>query len=121
MNWRAAVPVLKLFTVLALVFAMSGVGFAHRTAVQELDPALQAYVQAGGALSDLCGDLADGGTGPGICEACLLVSSAMLPAYTSLERTQPMARPAAAGPSAPRVSLSFLLDHAHASRAPPTT
>ncbi len=59
--------------VAALVVAMAGAGVGRVTAPAAPDPALVAFLAAGGSLDDLC---LDGGHGPGgergHCEACLL-------------------------------------------------
>lgn len=69
----------KLLVVLALICALAGSGFAHRVAEPSGEPALAAYVLAGGSLAELCGDV-DGPRHDILqsCEACRLVNSAVL-------------------------------------------
>jgi hypothetical protein len=73
-------PFARLAVVVALIFVMAGSGLGHRFAAPETDEALLAYVQAGGALDDLCGE---GGLashmGGQSCDACRLVDGAMVP------------------------------------------
>ena len=71
----------KFCLTIAVLFAMTGIGFAHKVASPDIDESLLAYVQAGGALDDLCGD-ADFGEGHGqSCEACRLVDGAVVPTF----------------------------------------
>jgi hypothetical protein len=72
----------KLLVVFALICAMASSGFAHRFVSQSLDPALAAYVAAGGSLEDICGPTK--GSSHQIaqsCEACRLVNAAVLPVH----------------------------------------
>jgi len=69
----------KLCLTIAVLVAMTSVGFAHRVASPDVDEGLLAYVQAGGSLDDLCGG-ADFGAGHGeTCDACRLVDGAVVP------------------------------------------
>jgi hypothetical protein len=69
-----------LLVVLALLCAMASSGFAHRFVGQPVDPALAAYIAAGGSLDDICGHA--GGTthhqSTQTCDACRLVTAAVL-------------------------------------------
>ncbi|MEY8829198.1 hypothetical protein AB9K34_12440 [Sedimentitalea sp. XS_ASV28] len=72
----------KFLVVLALLCALGGAGLAHRLPGSVHDPALSAFVQAGGSLADLCAqddglpqDAVNG------CEFCRLVDSVVLDAY----------------------------------------
>jgi len=71
------------FTKLCLTFvvliAMTGSGFAHRVAAPDLDESLLAYVQAGGALEDICGGAGSGEGNSQACDACRLVDGAVVP------------------------------------------
>src|SRR6056297_2860840 len=82
---RIAPTLMRYLTVLALLVAFATAGLSHRAASQLPDPDLVAYVQAGGVLSDICGD-ADGGAHPGAstCEACRLVGVAVLPEWAGI-------------------------------------
>lgn len=62
-----------------LTVALVATGFAHRIP-NASDIAIEAYVLAGGDISDICGDLgSDGKTTHRDCPACHIVGSAMLP------------------------------------------
>ncbi|WP_386679730.1 hypothetical protein [Loktanella sp. R86503] len=71
-----------LFVVIAVIIAMASTGFAHRFVSQPLDPALTAYVAAGGSLADICGQT-DGSSHHSLqsCEACQLVNAAVVPSH----------------------------------------
>ncbi len=62
--------------VIALAIALTSVGFAHRAAPTGMTQELEAYVAAGGELSDICG-IADGENTPvaSDCEACRLADN----------------------------------------------
>ncbi|MEL6685388.1 MAG: hypothetical protein AAFN63_00920 [Pseudomonadota bacterium] len=70
--------VMRFFVVLTIAVAMTGSSLAHRVAPADLDETMLAYVAAGGALEDLCGQ-------PGFaqasqtCDACRLVDGAVVP------------------------------------------
>ena len=70
----------KLLIVFALACAMASFGFAHRFASERGDPALDAYLAAGGSLEDLC-IYTEGSShkDPQTCAACRLVSAIALP------------------------------------------
>ncbi|MCR8726632.1 hypothetical protein [Frigidibacter sp. ROC022] len=115
---------LPLFPRLALVIvlsgALAGIGFAHRLGSQAFNPAVLAYVQAGGSLADICGGFGDSSVKSGrSCDACRLVHAVALP---EIERVcldfyrSPIGRI-----SAPRVQAepSVWRDLSHPVRAPP--
>lgn len=57
--------------VLATVLAFVSIGFAHHSEQPEMTADMQAYVDAGGSLSDICGLTGgDHPTMPADCEAC---------------------------------------------------
>lgn len=67
----------RLAVVFALAIAMASSGFAHRSASVPIDEGLLIYVEAGGSLTDLCGDLGSDGAAAGqTCDACRLVDAA---------------------------------------------
>ena len=102
-----------------LTLALVATGFAHRAPSSE-DAAMQAYVLAGGAVTDLCGD-ADGDGMPdhGSCPACQITASADLPPPPALIRDAGLMLLAEI--TAPRASTlaARVHDPAHSSRAPP--
>ncbi len=110
----------KILVVLALLCALAGTGFAHRIAGPEHDPALAAYVQAGGSLADLCADdeapqrdMANG------CESCRLVGAAVLPAHETGAVTEMGGRPVPDVPDDQDHGKSARLDQSRPARAPP--
>ena len=70
----------RLLLVFALFGALASASFSHRIHTQPLTPELQAYMLAGGSLSDICGDVENGSEHAisQTCEFCLLVSSSAL-------------------------------------------
>ena len=70
----------RLFTTLALMVALVGLGTASPAQHSEMDADLAAYLAAGGTFADLCG----GTTDPRKpmhkhCAACHLIAAAVLP------------------------------------------
>ena len=111
---------LRLILVAALLVAMGSVGFAHRSSVPEMDAELLAYLEAGGSLSDICGDLGeDGPGGAERCEACRLLSAFHLPppAPCLIARAQWHHEPAAAAREI--VPVSRVFDHCRPPRGSP--
>ncbi|PJI92480.1 hypothetical protein BC777_1332 [Yoonia maricola] len=76
---RLIIPFARLFVILAIAVAMTGSGFGHRVAASEADESLLAYVAAGGALDDLCGQGGFGAGGYDTCDACRLMDGAVVP------------------------------------------
>jgi hypothetical protein len=64
---------------LALLFALAGIGFAHR-APQLDDAGKLAFLMAGGTLADVCDEGGDAGMAGGDCPACHLPAVVMVPA-----------------------------------------
>ena len=111
---------LKLLLVAALLVAMGSVGFAHRPSVPEMNPELLAYLEAGGSLSDICGDLGeDERGGAEHCEACRLLSSFHLPppAPCLIARAQWCHEPVATAREIVPVTRAF--DHCRPTRGSP--
>jgi hypothetical protein len=109
----------KFCLTIAVLFAMTGIGFAHKVASPDIDESLLAYVQAGGALDDLCGD-ADFGEGHGqSCEACRLVDGAVVPAFgvVAVSRIEPS--PLETRYGKPFVAFAQTLNPSCPVRAPP--
>ncbi|SOH93975.1 hypothetical protein SAMN06273572_102654 [Monaibacterium marinum] len=92
---RLKVSFSKLLVVFALICAMASTGYAHRFISSDLDPALQAYVDAGGSLDSICGDVG-GHSGQSFqqCDTCHLVGAALLPIAAD-EAVSCQGRPAA--------------------------
>ncbi len=63
---------------LALLFALAGIGFAHR-APQPDDAGKLAFLMAGGTLADVCDEGGDAGMAGGECPACHLPAVVMVP------------------------------------------
>lgn len=70
----------RFFLTFAVLVAMAGTGFAHRVMAADVDDSLLAYVAAGGALADICGDTGHASNAAGPCDACRLVDGAVVPA-----------------------------------------
>ncbi|ATG41659.1 hypothetical protein PhaeoP14_03627 (plasmid) [Phaeobacter piscinae] len=110
----------RLAMILALVLALASTGFAHTIERAEDSPDYAAFVAAGGALSDLCGDSQDPGHGTlAQCEACRLVAAALIPGHPATPGVAWVQRPTASAPLARRPDSSLWRDPAHGSRAPP--
>lgn len=76
----------RLAVVATLVAALVMIGFAHRAPAQS-DAAVQAYVLAGGSLSDLCADPLDDGMPAHLdCSACQIVAAGAEPRQPDLRR-----------------------------------
>lgn len=74
---RALLHMFRLTIVLAAFMALGAVGFAHKHAPLNFTPDLVGYLQLGGALSDICGDVDGKGHGASeTCEACRIADSA---------------------------------------------
>jgi hypothetical protein len=102
-----------------LTLAIVATGFAHRPP-SSADAAMQAYILAGGAVTDLCGD-ADGDGMPdhGPCPACQITASADLPPPLALVRDAGLVLLAEISAPRARPMAARALDPAHGSRAPP--
>jgi hypothetical protein len=113
-------PFARLAVVIALTFAMAGSGLAHRFSAPEADEGLLAYVQAGGALADLCGE---GGLashlGGQSCDACRLVDCAMVPPAGLVFATSIGQFVLSANVPAAQVQASVVIDPSRPVRAPP--
>lgn len=110
----------KLFLTIAVLVAMTGIGFAHRIApAADVDESLLAYVQAGGSLEDLCGD-ADFGAGHSeTCEACRLVDGAVVPQAGTAAALQVAPSPQQKQNGAPFVAFAQAFNPSCPVRAPP--
>lgn len=119
---RNAPTLMRYLTVLALLVAFATAGLSHRAASQLPDPDLVAYVQAGGALSDICGD-ADGGAhlGASTCEACRLVGVAVLPEWAGISAPAFASRDMAHRPLPRSAMASAGLEFSRTARGPPAT
>ena len=71
----------RIALMLALTFALVGVGFAHRVPHPD-DAGKIAFLMAGGTLGDVCHDGGDDGAAKGDCPACHLQAAMMLPDST---------------------------------------
>ncbi|XHE59979.1 hypothetical protein L0Z65_17785 (plasmid) [Phaeobacter sp. BS52] len=110
----------RLAMILALVLALASTGFAHTIERAEDSPDYAAFVAAGGALSDLCGDSQDPGHGTlAQCEACRLVAAALIPGHPAIPGVAWVQRPTASAPLVTRPHSTLWRDPAHGSRAPP--
>lgn len=109
----------QLFLLVALTVALVATGFGHRLAIAD-SAELQAYLGAGGELSQLCADAdADGRPGHGDCPACHIAADADLPPKASGLRDADLVFVATV--VAPRESraVRHVLDPARGLRAPP--
>ncbi|WP_035026157.1 hypothetical protein [Gemmobacter nectariphilus] len=102
-----------------LAFALVATGFAHRVPSAS-DIAVEAYVLAGGDISDICGDMgSDGKTTHRDCPACHIVGSTMLPdAPQSLADVNYVFVATVIAPRESR-AIRTVLDPARGMRAPP--
>lgn len=103
---------------LALLFALVGIGFAHR-APQPEEAAKLAFLMAGGSLADLCHDGGDDGQPGRDCPACHLPAVVMVAALDVPVRVADLAFVAKV--VAPRASRAarVVRDPGHGLRAPP--
>ena len=106
--------------ILLLVLAVGVLGFGHRPTVGPLDPALLAFLAAGGSLADICRDFEPGEINLGEdCESCRLLSSVCLP--TPAELPAPGSRFVLAVLTSLTVEApgERPFDHSRPTRAPP--
>ncbi|MEO1640241.1 MAG: hypothetical protein AAFU41_13460 [Pseudomonadota bacterium] len=113
----AVIPFAKLLTVLAVLIALTGTGFAHRAAGPDLDDSLQDYLAAGGSLADLCLDASGNPLGE-TCDACRLADTAATPCSADVRSTPISASFLVFLPSGGQPH-SEALDPTHPARAPP--
>lgn len=111
---------MRLALVLTIACGLAATGFAHRVTAATDDPAVAAFLAAGGTLADLCGPAADDAATPRTgCPACQLVAIAALPdpapAATPLRRTAQAAWPCRDGTAGRALHRTF----ATAPRGPP--
>lgn len=113
--------ILRLIVVTVLVLGMATSGFAHRFVDQDLDSALVDFVQAGGSLGDLCGDVRGRSRHSAqSCEACRLVGAAVVPLLEPACST-PFGRSTETLTAAfADIQTSTCLDPSRPVRAPPT-
>lgn len=109
---------IRLSLLLGITLGLVGAGFAHQTTAP-IDPELAAFVEAGGALSDLCGDGGPvshwGVTG---CEACRLTDTAMGADAFDHRPLSMVLRATCDGPRQ-KVLLGEALPNPYGARAPP--
>ena len=122
MRLRQLLIASRSFVLIAVCIALTATGFAHRSAALPMDADLLAYVQAGGTLSELCGDLDENGMPVAqTCEACLLVAAALLPGsdqtFVALDIRPARVQFSLGTPP----TRSTDLDLSRATRAPPAT
>lgn len=103
---------------LALLFALAGIGFAHR-APQPDDAGKLAFLMAGGTLADVCDAGDDAGMAGGDCPACHLPAVVIVPAVDLPVLVAELAFVAKV--VAPRQSRAarVVRDPGHGLRAPP--
>ena len=110
-------PFLRPLLTLLLVLALASLPFGHRTtATAQDDPALIAFVEAGGTLADICDGPGEGLHAALDCEACrnmaggvlaspvsLLISATLgVPAHPDFPTVRPLPRGPAGFPPPPR-------------------
>jgi len=105
--------------VLALAIALTMIGFAHRAAPTAMTPELEAYVAAGGVLSDICGTFDGEGVPVAFdCEACRITDNVIhsrMYGIAPAELTETLALAFVAK----RIAERKELDPARLTRAPP--
>lgn len=108
----------RIALMLALTFALVGIGFAHRVP-HEADAGKVAFLLAGGTLDDVCHDGGDDGKATGDCPACHLQAAMMVPDATPSVRAADLVFVAKV--VAPRESRAarMVRDPARGLRAPP--
>jgi hypothetical protein len=72
-----------------LMLAMTSLPFAHRAGAAPVDVQIAQFIAAGGALSDICGDM--GTHIAGGCESCRITPPLLVPAAAHILR--PLLRP----------------------------
>ena len=108
-------------TTLAVLLGMVSLGFGHhlKSGDVPLDPAVQAFLDAGGLLSDLC----DEGTGDhsdrADCPMCQLAGGLMLPDPAAQSAPIGLQLSLAMWPQGDAHRVSHHFDAANSSRAPP--
>jgi hypothetical protein len=103
-------------TILAL--ALIAVGFGHRMPSAE-DARVEAFVLAGGDLSDICGDIGDGSVAHRPCPACQIVSAIALPENAGPVRPAELRLLAEVAAEEDPAAITFRRDPARGLRAPP--
>ncbi|WP_293572777.1 hypothetical protein [Phaeobacter sp.] len=117
---KLALPSWQLLPVLTLVVGLIGIGFGHRINTAETSPEFTAFLAAGGSLADLCAEDTDSHHGTmSQCEACRLVSAALLPEHPQNAALALIQRPAPQHPAPVLVVARAALDLSHPTRAPP--
>lgn len=109
----------QLFLLAVLTVALVATGFGHRLATAD-NPELQAYLGAGGELSQLCADAdAPGRPAHGDCPACHIVAGADLPPRSSDLRDADLLLVATVIAPQESRAVRQVLDPARGLRAPP--
>ncbi|MFV2054158.1 hypothetical protein [Aliiroseovarius sp. YM-037] len=110
----------RLLVALALICGMATSGFAHRLGPPTLDAGLLAYLEAGGAFADLCGDPDDPLHPSGqVCEACRLIGAAVLPSTTDSATKVDLGNARHLTATDHSEHRSFIRDPSWGARAPP--
>lgn len=108
---------------LALLFLLVATALASGAGHRMLSAdslALEAFVQAGGTLADICDETGgDHGTGQSGCLACHIVGTADVPAPNPVPRAAGLIVTAAIAAPQESRALRPAFDFAHAMRAPP--
>ncbi len=77
---KACFNIGQFFTSFAVIFALATFGFAHTSPSASASPEVAAYLAAGGALEDLCGNLGQQDDRQrDKCEACRLMGAVLVP------------------------------------------
>ncbi|MEL6410634.1 MAG: hypothetical protein AAGK67_11015 [Pseudomonadota bacterium] len=105
-----------------LSWAIALVGLAHKIQepVEPVDAAVQAYLDSGGSLSDICASLGkDGAAFLVHCEACLIKNGLVLPKCIDAPWIALFGDETLVTTMSPSVHPDTALDLSRASRAPP--
>lgn len=103
-----------------LVLTLVGAGVFHTGARSSVPSELAAYVAAGGALTDICGDMPEGDeSGQFRCETCRLIGVALVPSALYSAALVCGVRTLRLQHVATQIHYAKPLDPSRLSRAPP--
>ncbi|WP_417249478.1 hypothetical protein [Celeribacter sp.] len=109
----------RVAVVALLTVALVATAFAHRLS-NPSDPVFEAYVIAGGDISDLCGGSGSGGqTTHSDCQACHIIGSVLLPDHLPSRVEADYIFVATVIAPQERRAIRAVLDPARGVRAPP--
>ncbi|MDW3225212.1 MAG: hypothetical protein R8G34_20360 [Paracoccaceae bacterium] len=109
----------KLILVIAAL-ALSATSFAHRFSAEPSSPELVNYLNMGGTLDEICGDIDPAHHLNSACDACLVANSAFLPAAHAATPVSLSCNKRTYLPDTQHQWTATHADHKYRPRAPPT-